>query len=571
MVAAVLAAGLPFARHAAAIDVPIRLYLPTIVYSNPTLASGSLFVALDGNDRWSGRLARPNSGRTNGPFRSIQHAVDSATPGDTIVVEPGEYREQVIIRKSGKPGAPISLVGEHGAVIDGGVRVSGWTAAPEIGAGVYKNRLSFNPENMTWNDKYRVRLKDSRWGDGSARDIIANGPDGTWAYSGALYGVNDGTTYVKLEGGLNPNSQNVTFTKRWSGPIVVHGANYITIRGLELKNGYNAVLLTQNAGNIVLEDNLFIGGRMTIGITFGAHDISVRRNTITLGFPVDVSPFGPQGAAIWRLFRGISGDARYGIGAYQGGDNLEIAGNHFTQHFVAIGYEYGVSRDKLAGVSRNWNIHDNLIDHMNHVGIAVGGGAVNQQIHDNRVWNCLQPLRFQDPTSGPVYVYRNMFATGTSDYANLDNLPELFYNYRPTLARILVYHNSFSGVKTAAFSAGNDPNIDAPSITASPNMYWFNNIFSAKSSGLLPVGAQFGYNLMPALANPGGTNVTGVALWPDSDTELRLASNSPARAIGVDVSRSFTINGKTFGAMPGFTPGYFRGARPDIGAYQFGE
>ena len=37
----------------------------------------TLYVAPDGNDAWSGRLARPNAGRTDGPLASLQGARDA--------------------------------------------------------------------------------------------------------------------------------------------------------------------------------------------------------------------------------------------------------------------------------------------------------------------------------------------------------------------------------------------------------------------------------------------------------------------------------------------------------------
>ena len=59
------------------------------------------------------------------PFDRIQEGVDFASPGDSITVASGVYREEVVI---GKNKSRISLVGEDGAVIDGeglrsGIRV----------------------------------------------------------------------------------------------------------------------------------------------------------------------------------------------------------------------------------------------------------------------------------------------------------------------------------------------------------------------------------------------------------------------------------------------------------------
>ena len=53
--------------------------------------------------------------------------------------------------------------------------------------------------------------------------------------------------------------------------------------------------------------------------------------------------------------------------------------------------------------------------------------------------------------------------------------------------------------------------------------------------------------------------------------DLSLAPGSPALETGIDISRPFTVNGKTYPAFPGFEPGYFKGKAPAAGALQAGE
>ena len=53
--------------------------------------------------------------------------------------------------------------------------------------------------------------------------------------------------------------------------------------------------------------------------------------------------------------------------------------------------------------------------------------------------------------------------------------------------------------------------------------------------------------------------------------DVTLAPNSPALEAGVDISKPFTVNGKSFPAFPGFSPGYFKGKAPAAGALQQGE
>jgi hypothetical protein len=55
------------------------------------------------------------------------------------------------------------------------------------------------------------------------------------------------------------------------------------------------------------------------------------------------------------------------------------------------------------------------------------------------------------------------------------------------------------------------------------------------------------------------------------DSLFRVLKDSPFRGKGVDLSKKFIINGKEYEPLPGMKPGYFKGAKPDLGALQLGE
>ena len=61
-------------------------------------------------------------------------------------------------------------------------------------------------------------------------------------------------------------------------------------------------------------------------------------------------------------------------------------------------------------------------------------------------------------------------------------------------------------------------------------------------------------------------------LWPhESPPDVSPGADSPVRNRGIDLSRPFTLQGKTFQPFPGMKPNYFRGPAPDLGALQYGE
>lgn len=61
--------------------------------------------------------AEDNSGAKDAPLASIRTAVERAQPGQTIKVQPGEYREFIEFRTDGTPDNPITLTGPPEAVL----------------------------------------------------------------------------------------------------------------------------------------------------------------------------------------------------------------------------------------------------------------------------------------------------------------------------------------------------------------------------------------------------------------------------------------------------------------------
>jgi hypothetical protein len=90
LVALVLAAGV-FAQRGAGAE--------------PTVSRCTIFVALAGSDR--------NLGTQSSPFRSVQRGIDAARAGDTICVGDGAFREALVMKRSGRDSAWITLAALH--------------------------------------------------------------------------------------------------------------------------------------------------------------------------------------------------------------------------------------------------------------------------------------------------------------------------------------------------------------------------------------------------------------------------------------------------------------------------
>jgi len=82
-------------------------------------------------------------GTEKAPFNAISDALKGAKPGDTIHIGKGLYREQLDIKTSGTPDAPIVFQGERGpngeflTILENkGTVLTDWTPAPEIAPNV---------------------------------------------------------------------------------------------------------------------------------------------------------------------------------------------------------------------------------------------------------------------------------------------------------------------------------------------------------------------------------------------------------------------------------------------------
>ncbi len=64
-----------------------------------------LYVSTNGSDT--------NPGTQTSPFRTVQKAADMAVAGNTVIVLPGEYNEQVILKNSGTAGNKITFQGSN--------------------------------------------------------------------------------------------------------------------------------------------------------------------------------------------------------------------------------------------------------------------------------------------------------------------------------------------------------------------------------------------------------------------------------------------------------------------------
>ena len=100
--------------------------------ATPATEPTEFFVAPNGNDAWSGRLAQPNAERTDGPFATLQAACRAARQGGagqtrTIVVQQGDYfLDGPVVLTQEDSGLTIEAAPDAEVCLYGGREVSGW-------------------------------------------------------------------------------------------------------------------------------------------------------------------------------------------------------------------------------------------------------------------------------------------------------------------------------------------------------------------------------------------------------------------------------------------------------------
>jgi hypothetical protein len=145
------------------IEILVTVAILTFVGAQTTAHAQAitLYVATNGNDAWSGRMAEPNTEKTDGPLASLTGArdalrklrVDGKLPGPAVVqVRGGNHfqAEPLLLapEDSGTWDAPISYTRypNESPTITGGRRVTGWkkkgnlwtTKIPEVKSGAWR-------------------------------------------------------------------------------------------------------------------------------------------------------------------------------------------------------------------------------------------------------------------------------------------------------------------------------------------------------------------------------------------------------------------------------------------------
>jgi len=567
---------------------------------NSNAVAATYYVSPSGSDS--------NPGTSAQPWRTVQKAANAAAAGDTVMVKAGTYYERVQINVNGTSGQPITFQGERGpkgewlTVIDGGNPVTGWVPAPEVGSGVYKTTtIGYEPYAMTVDDKTIWRISSrSMKGEvvenarGTGFDALARAANAIVRYSGspdinywdgveALFGYRNGVTYIRFRNSDNPSAKNIRSSPGPEGEnsfpagvgVAIHDKSHIKIRGFWIRAARNAVLISgASARNNIIEENFLTNGNTRVYLYGGASYNHIRNNEMKMNGLGNFRPgAGDNSYAGWITYHlyhenkfivGATTEDDHNVRVVDANDN-EVYSNHMSESIVGIILWDGTVGTKIY----NNNIH-------NHSGQGFEIYRASAAIFDNLVYDNKYNMRFFNLQEGNrrCDIYRNRFYNppGIADHIFLGCSLN-----RNSEAEIYFYHNSIAGGRDAFLLADFEPGYGMP------KTYIVNNIISAacaynsdttlnekNSVGLFDynwIGGAF----MGVRKWYGKNNILAWTrkMWSDATLpNFALFSGSDGRGAGIDVSGPVAIDGRTYVALPGMTPGYFSGSRPDLGAFQ---
>ncbi|MGQ9608618.1 MAG: right-handed parallel beta-helix repeat-containing protein [bacterium] len=124
-------------------------------------AESVFYVAMNGNDSWSGRLEEPNQTKTDGPFATLERARDASrqTKGASIILREGTYYlDKPFILTPEDSGTIFSAYKDEKPVISGGEKITGWKKA------------TINGKNM-----WLAEIDDVKSGKWFFRELWVNG------------------------------------------------------------------------------------------------------------------------------------------------------------------------------------------------------------------------------------------------------------------------------------------------------------------------------------------------------------------------------------------------------------
>lgn len=426
----------------------------------------TLYVSPTGND------ANTGAGPDNA-FKTIQLAVSYARAGDRILVLPGVYYGNVLIRTPGTSNNPILIAstgdatktGTPHAILDGSLErfvtvndTDDWAPDPAGAPGVYVTTLSeFSPVDAvlsvyTDSDKLYSYSNLPYTGDKNTYEHFIAGEfcpshlttcHATGISGGYFYDPATKRLFVRLPSGADPDAIPLHIIKRNNLGIVIEGASNVIIRGFESRYFHVGIHVrggstSISAGNVI-ERN--VSRLNQYGIQLGGYGSSgtrVHRNLVQDNAVSD-HPNVDQWA--WANVKQNEVEST-GIGVGAGSANV-IRRNSITDVFNGIDMTIWWDLSNPA-YNPDTDVQDNIVMNVGDDAYEVDGPGANVRLignilqRANRRKSAEQAVSLSPLTIGPTWILRNRF------FDTRQSAFKFFYSETLRRGPVLVYHNTIA-------------------------------------------------------------------------------------------------------------------------------
>lgn len=447
-------------------------------------------------------------------FATIQHAVDAAKPGDTILVAPGVYHEHVIFRRGGEADAPILLQakesGKYETVLTGANpvlrRKEGRWELVEPELGLYRIPLGYRPSRILVEG---VDLPAIYLSLEELRALHFPADDYPGHAHGFVWDAQSKMLYVRLRadgkyGPADPNERSIAVSPSAGGGSWGNNPNkndnfliafpfdapaHAVIEGFTFETPGVAAIYTVG-GELVVRDCWFFGCWQGIR---GKEDWSTPNVLIERCFYTQYPAFtdiedtirehaekqkGKNKIIHWQRKGGLPAKSRAAGGrAYgyetsfvrQAGKNWTIRENWLWEVFegFASGSVGGSSNCRIIG-NRIERVCDNAVETEDHARDLTFAG--------NLIIDAFEPISWQPmgglPLPGPIYIYDNIILQ------------------TPTSVALWETSGNTGGIFKIGFTDSNwekgAPGTPPPAITEASGGFWV-----AHNTVLVPRGKMF--------------------------------------------------------------------------------
>jgi len=337
--------------------------------------------------------------------------------------------------------------------------------------------------------------------------------------------------------------------------FVINGTNYLRIKGFTLQNTSSAPIQVSSANGIIIEDNTFNRPSLTDTDTSGA----IRLDG------------GAQNSLIQRNSFYINGgvtNAVFGVACWRAGGGHVFRNNLVTSSDGSLRDAWGGGPEDEVGYSQDNDLYNNTIFGAQDDGLQPEGGNINIRIWGNRIESCFLGIAVCPTLRGPAYIFRNVILNSSSGEYKLGD---------DSYGRIYLYHNTYyTSLGADGYFQTNAGlgNIVSRNNIVQAGRYVFemggsnldfdyDTLLTTDATRFIKWTNDIKYESLSAFRAATGQEVHGLqaeAQFVDvAGGNLTLRSSSPCIDAGVVLA----------GFNDASSPWPYRGAAPDIGAYEY--